>query len=451
MGRNPYLENGEKQETPKKKSKNKALYAVLAAVFAVICFLGGALATWFSLDSEMRSLVKLKNRIQSDYFEEITDEKFYGAVFDGINAGILDEYSWYMTADDYKQMQSAGKGNQSGIGVTLDVMSENGEAQMLVLLVSGNSPAAQAGVREGDYILGYGDTQSEITPCTVFDEFAAYINGKQAGETFYIQIKSGKTGEPRVIAIYKEAFVTSYVSYRTNTLSYSFTGKKADEWTAGTDSLSALSSDTAYIRLTQFNGKAGSEFDRAMEQFKTDGKKNLVLDLRGNGGGYLDVMQDISKYFCKNAKETRPVVAVADYGEYQEKFKAKSNDYYDYFSDESRICVLADSSSASASECLIGCMLDYGTIEYKDICLSTRDNVAKTYGKGIMQTTYPLKLFKPDAVKLTTAKICWPVSGNCIHGRGVLPEDGALTVAENQEKDAEIISAIQTLFAVSTI
>ena len=446
MGRNPYLDNGEKQETPKKKSKNKALYAVLAAVCAVVCFFGGALVTWFSLDSEMRSLVKLKNRIQSDYFEEVSDEKFYGAVFDGINAGILDEYSWYMTADDYKEMQSAGKGNQSGIGVTLDVMSENGEPQMLVLLVSGNSPAAQAGVKEGDYILGYGDTEENITACTVFDEFAAYIDGKNAGETFYIQIKSGKTGEPRVISIRKENFVSSYVTYRTDATSYSFTGDKADEWTAGTDALPALPNDTAYIRLTQFNGKAGDEFEQAMRQFKTDGKKNLVLDLRGNGGGYLDVMQEISRYFCKNAKENRPVVAVADYGEYQEEFKAKGNDYYDYFSKNSRICVLADSSSASASECLIGCMLDYGAIEYKDICLSMRDNVAKTYGKGIMQTTYPLKLFNPDAVKLTTAKICWPVSGNCIHGRGVLPEDGALTVAENQEKDAEIISAMGILF-----
>lgn len=458
MGRNPYLkdeareetppaEQEEREETQKKKSKNKALYAVLAAVFAVVCFFGGALTTWFSLDNELRSLARLKYRIQNDYFEEVTDEEFYGAAFEGINEKVLDEYSWYMTADDYKTMQSEGKGNQSGIGVTLDVASESGEAQMLVILVSGNSPAAAAGVKEGDYILGYGNTETEINDCAIFDEFAAYIGTKAAGETFYIKIKSGKAGEPRVLPVHKADFVSSYVSYRTNASSYGFTGEKADEWTEQADPLLSLPANAAYIRLTQFNGNAADEFERAMKQFKADGKKDLVLDLRGNGGGYLDIMQEIASYFCKSATEKRPVVAVADYGEYEESFTAKGNYYYDYFSKESRVCVLADSSSASASECLIGCMLDYEAIAYSDICLSMRDGVAKTYGKGIMQTTYPLKLFNTDAVKLTTAKICWPVTDTCIHGRGVLAADGALTVAESYEKDVEIASALAALFA----
>ena len=91
-------------------------------------------------------------------------------------------------------------------------------------------------------------------------------------------------------------------------------------------------------------------------------------------------------------------------------------------------------------------MLDYGTIGYGDICLSTRSGVAKTYGKGIMQTTYQLSLWGQDAVKLTTAKIYWPISGHCIHDRGILPTDGAKTVAENYVKDEEITAAINVLF-----
>lgn len=454
MGKNPYLQTSTQEKPvitennqPKTKQKPKALYVVLATVFAVVCFLGGALATWFALDSEIRSLVKLKNRIQSDYFEEVTDDEFYGAVFDGINAGVLDEYSWYMTADDYKQMQSTGKGNNSGIGVTLDVLDEQGNKQMLVVLVSGNSPAESMGIKEGDYILGYGDSENEVIDCTDFDVFVEYINAKNTEETFYIKLKRGKVGQERVISIYKAEFVSAYVTYRTNTESYSFTGKKADEWTKGNDALSALASDTAYIRLTQFNGNADKEFDKAMSQFKADGKKNLVLDLRGNGGGYLNIAQEIAKYFCKTATQNKPIIAVANYGEYNEKFKAKGNEYYEYFSNDSKICVLADSSSASASECLLGCMLDYGAISYGDICLSFRDGVAKTYGKGIMQTTYPLGLVNSDAVKLTTAKICWPLSGTCIHDRGILPADGTKTVEESQEKDVEIINALNVLFS----
>ena len=107
--------------------------------------------------------------------------------------------------------------------------------------------------------------------------------------------------------------------------------------------------------------------------------------------------------------------------------------------------MLADNQTASASECLIGCMLDYGTIDYSDICLAYRGDEAKTFGKGIMQTTYPLIGFNAGAVKLTTARICWPVSKKCIHGVGVLVSDGARTVAEDSDIERELNNAIAVL------
>ena len=140
------------------------------------------------------------------------------------------------------------------------------------------------------------------------------------------------------------------------------------------------------------------------------------------------------------------MVAVAEYQTKKEKFAADGNYFYDYFSEDSRICVLADSMTASASECLIGSMIDYGAIAYADICLSYRNGVAKTYGKGIMQTTYPY-LLTGDALRLTTAKIVWPKSGRCIHGIGVLPTDGAITVEENYVGDVEIADAVSKLFS----
>ena len=91
-------------------------------------------------------------------------------------------------------------------------------------------------------------------------------------------------------------------------------------------------------------------------------------------------------------------------------------------------------------------MIDYGTIQYKDICLAERNGVAKTFGKGIMQTTYPFYV-GGGAIKLTTAQIRWPISNTCIHDRGVLPQDGALTVAENMEYEKETKAAIGMLFS----
>lgn len=437
------LEQDNTVEKVSKKKMRKATRRVIAVALALLCFLGGMGFCWLLLDSEMRSLVRLKDRVQSDYFEEITDDEFYDTIFGAINHSLLDEYSLYMTSDEYDLVQSGAKGEQNGVGLVFLTKTADNKEQMLVTRVCGNSPAEESGIMEGEKIVAFGKSQDSLTKSEQFDEFKAFVDGLQKDERFFVTV-SGVDGECTV-QLYKSEYVENYVFYRTNSASYRFTGDTRDDKSAVGVPLSALSADTAYIRLTAFNGKASEEFEGAMELFKQEQKKNLVLDLRGNGGGYLDIMQDIARYFCKSATARRPLVAVAKYNDSSEKFSASGNDYYEYFSADSRISVLADNTTASASECLIGCMLDYGTIAYSDICLSERSGQVKTYGKGIMQTTYPVRLLEGDAVKLTTAKICWPISGNCIHGRGILPDDGTKTVAESYGADTEITQALQIL------
>lgn len=438
------LEQDNTVEKTGKKKMRKATRRVIAVALALLCFLGGMGFCWLLLDSEMRSLVRLKDRMQSDYFEEITDDEFYDTIFGAINQSLLDEYSLYMTSDEYDLVQAGAKGEQNGVGLVFLTKTADNKEQMLVTRVCGNSPAEESGIMEGEKIVAFGKSQDALTKSERFDEFKAFVDGLQKEERFFVTA-SGVDGE-RTVQLYKSDYVENYVFYRTNSASYRFTGDTRDDKSAVGVPLSALSADTAYIRLTAFNGKASEEFEGAMELFKQEQKKHLVLDLRGNGGGYLDIMQDIARYFCKSATARRPLVAVAKYNDSSEKFSASGNDYYEYFSADSRISVLADNTTASASECLIGCMLDYGTIAYSDICLSERSGQVKTYGKGIMQTTYPVRLLEGDAVKLTTATICWPISGNCIHGRGILPDDGAKTVAESYGADTEITQALQILF-----
>lgn len=429
-----------------KKIKNIVIYTATAILIAVCSFFIGFSVHYLTLDKEMRSLMQLKERIQRLYYYEVDDEKFYTVLFDAVNENILDDYSEYLTAEEYAAMQESAKGAQQGIGISFITQTPDGKDQLLVSSVLGNSPAEQARIVAGERVLGYGNSEAEITPCEEFDIFKAFVDSKNTGDTLYIKVRAA-TGEERVVALVKSAYVESYVYYKTANSSYGFTGNNAQTLVERGTPLAVLPADTAYIQLTRFNGAAAEEFAAAMEQFKTDGKKNLVLDLRGNGGGYLDIMQKISAYFCKGATEKNPLAAIADFGEYQEYYKASGNLYGEYFQQDSRICVLADKNTASASECLLGVMLDYGAIAYEDICLIEREGEARTYGKGIMQTTYPLIGFTGEAVKLTTAQICWPKSNNCIHGRGILPEDGALTVAENTVDDGELIVAIQALFA----
>lgn len=438
---NPYLQEGEEvfeelkdvKSVPQTKSKKKkAGYCVLAIVLAFLCFFGGFGVCWLSLDSEMRSLIRLKDEIQEEYYKDISDEQFYDTIFGAINDNLLDDYSAYMTAEEYEALISAGKGNNSGMGLSLLTQTDDGKDILCIRRICGNSPAEKAGLAIGDCIVGFGTNPEQMIRSVSYVEFDAFLSKRENNEKFYLQVEN--TLELKTVEIYKTRFLENCVFYRTNDSSYRFTGDDKEDRVAVGNPL-AMPYDWAYIRLTQFNKNASDEFDGAMELFKAEGKKHLVLDLRENGGGYMDVLESIGKYFCKDASTRRPIVAVADYGEDKETFKADGNDYYEYFSSDSRICVLADVRTASASEGLIGCMLDYATISYGDICLSSHFGATKTFGKGIMQTTYPIRLLKGDAVRLTTATVHWPVSNRCIHGRGVLPEDGTKTASGNYTDD----------------
>lgn len=422
----------------KKKLNWKKIWT--AAGIAVLAFVCGSFATWMALDPEIRTLLTVKNKIQEEYYQEVTDEDFYKVIFGGINNQLLDPYSRYMTKEEVEASIADLDGNRIGMGL---VLTSSGENPLRVVRVCGNSPAEAAGIVAGERIIGYGTTEAEITPATTFDAFSAFLQGFEEKEEFVLKLQSGDN--TRFVSVYKASYMENFVFYRSNKSAYTFMGEAAEIITEGGEPLSYLDEDTAYIDLVQFSGNAAKGFDLAMAQFKSEGKKNLILDLRGNGGGYLDTMRSIASYFCKNTTASKPVVAVADYGDKRTSYQAYGNYYYDYFTDESSIYVLADNYTASASECLIGCMLDYGATTFSNICIAEREGISKTYGKGIMQETYLVNLFEQDAITLTTAEIRWPVSDRSIHGRGILPEDGVKTVAENIDYDKETEKAIQEL------
>ena len=432
-----------KQENKKKKMR-KIGYAGIAVGIAVLSFFAGMGVTWSSIDPELRTLLAIKQKIQKDYYETVTDEQFYDALFSAVNDKILDDYSGYMSAEEYAEYTKDLSGNRAGLGVVFRTKTESGEDQLLITRVCGNSPAESAGLKAGECVVGFGATETALTYSVSYDEFYEFLQDYGAGEKFFLQVENN--GLARTLEISREEYVENYVFYRSNTTAYAFGTVDSRLEIAQDNVLASLDDDTAYIRITQFTGNASGAFITAMQIFEREGKKNLVLDLRGNGGGYLTAMQTIAAYFCKTATSTNPVVAIADYGKKQEIFRARTNLYYDYFQDDSRIVLLADGDSASASECLIGSMLDYGALTYADICLTEDNGVAKTYGKGIMQTTYYVNYIEGNAIKLTTARVLWPISKTCIHARGVLSTDGTKTVARSYDGDTELNNALAVLF-----
>lgn len=435
-----YEVNGESTQQKPKAKKKKICISIGCVLLAILLFLAGVTTCWYSMDPEIRALWRVKQTIDAEYYEKIPDEKFYGKIFSVINNDLLDAYSTYLNEDDYAATNADMAGNRSGIGLLLSTKDAQGNPQMLVTRVPYQSPAEQAGILAGDFIIGFGKTQDAMIDSVVFDDFSNFIDDTPTGGAFFVKIRRGN--DNHLLQIVKSDYVESYVSYRTNSTSYGFDGEDGTIIKQTASPLTCLPEKTAYIRLTRFGGNVTDAFATAMQRFKTDGMQNLVLDLRGNGGGYLDAMLEIASYFCKTATDDEPIAAIADYGKKKEYFYAEDNLYYEFFNADSKICVLADCDSASASECLIGCMLDYGAIAYKDVFLVERGGVAKTFGKGIMQVTYTLNADGEDAVRLTTAVIRWP-KGNCIHGRGILPSDGAITVSGTDFGDAEIAQSIQ--------
>lgn len=433
------------EPTPNKKKASplKIAAAVVGSVIiAGISFVGGVLVNQAQVDDEMRSLINLKKAIQSYYYKEISDDEFYKVVFDAVERGILDQYSQYLSADELEQRLTEAGGKYIGIGIAFysTTVTENG---LYVNKVSGNSPAEAAGMKSGAYLTGYGQTRENIIKLTSFDAFDEFISAYGENQPFYIEFKNPLDAQSKIVEVSRQAYVENYVYYRAKSSAYSFTGEDALTVTPTENYLTELPETAAYIELTQFNGSAAEQFGKAMDKFKAEGKKDLILDLRDNGGGYSNILCAIASYFTKATTESNPIVAVAKYRDgTQESFTATGNLYDEYFSTDSNVYVLANDNSASASECLLGAMIDYEATSYANVCLIEKDGVAKTYGKGIMQSMFYLTLFgERDAVTLTTATMEWP-KGNCIHGVGVTKDNGTKTVADLASGEDELKAAL---------
>jgi carboxyl-terminal processing protease len=145
----------------------------------------------------------------------------------------------------------------------------------------------------------------------------------------------------------------------------------------------------------------------------------LILDLRNNLGGYMDIFSKIAGMLVeKHSSNQVAYKSVTRDG--TETLHYISDSVYDSYGFE-KIIVLANEYTASASETLIGTMLDYDTQNKVSVIIEGQEKdgqaICKTYGKGIMQTTYGL--IGGGAFKLTTARMLWPDGKTCIHNVGI--------------------------------
>lgn len=424
------VETSQKNGNGNKKSVlKKVLAIVLSAVILVATFFGGYFANYLFTDKSVRKATDIISIMQGVGYiydpvtgeeREITDEDIADAI---VNA-FLDDYSAYYTEEEFNVVQDNSKGKYGGMGVGFfDTKDLN------IDQVSMNSPFDRAGIKVGDKIVSVNKIGEEPIVITSVNQVLTFVDGLELEESVEFTIE--QNGTQKTITVAKENYVRAYVYYCDDAYEYRFSstdGTSPKGKSYQLENSNITSSSVGYVRFDNFYGDAFNQMQEVLNFMKSRNKTKLVLDLRNNGGGYMDVFTKIASLFVYNGGTRKTPVAYSKGKTGMEEYSTDKNRFCDFLEN---MVILANENTASASECLIGAIVTYKDAVQGIQNVIVEENsfgVARTYGKGIMQTTY--KLLSGGALKLTTAKILWPDKTTCIHTVGVTPSAGC-TVAKN--------------------
>ncbi len=349
----------------------KRLIAVLSAL--ALCF--GIFAVGFSVgknslgDSALLFEELLDMMQRYHYGDPLDPDTLVAAGAHAMVDAMGDGYATYFTEEEYNSYYSSMNGNYSGIGISIYPPDDSGA---LIHRVFKNSFAEQAGVQKGDKVLAvdgeevYGLSSSEL---------GDRITGEE-GTTVVLTIRRGD--EVLDITVTRGNVYVERVEYF------------------------MLDGGIGYIHITSFTGDAVDEFNAAIEALTADGASSLIVDLRNNGGGYLDTVIDIA-----DAVLGECVIA---------SWKGKTKDPAEVFRSDADHCdlpmvLLVNGNSASASEIFAGAVQDNS----RAYVIGTQ-----TFGKGIVQTTFPLS-GDNGYLKLTTDAYFTP-NGTDLNGTGITPD-----------------------------
>ena len=278
----------------------------------------------------------------------------------------LDPHSIYIPKKDVQQMNEPLQGAFDGIGVTFQLIKDT--INVMEVLVGG--PSEKVGLMVGDKILQV-DT-AIATGNHVNNRWVQnHLRGKK-GSKVAVRVKRGRRSDPLDFLITRDKIPM-------NSINVSFMVDKK----------------TGYIRLERFAQTSPEEFETALTKLKARGMENLIFDLRGNGGGYLDVAFRISNQFIK---ADQMIVYTDNFRNQKQEYMATGDGSFK----KGKLIVLVDENSASASEIVSGAVQDWD----RGLIMGRR-----TFGKGLVQK--PLYLADRSMIRLTTSYYYTP-TGRCI-------------------------------------
>jgi len=341
-------------------------------------------------------------------------EKIYGAI-EGLTASLNDPYTVFFPPEESKFFASEIAGNFEGVGMEVGIK----DGKLVVVAPIKDAPAEKAGVRAGDFIVKIDDTDALLLST---DQAVKLIRGKSGTKVKLTLSRSG-VKNPVEISITRATIDLPTVKTTTK----SSTGSTTAD---GSDTIGLRKDGIFVISLYSFSANSANLFRGALKDFIDSGSHKLVIDLRGNPGGYLEAAVDMASWFLPSGK----VIVSEEFGKGKEGHVYRSKGY-DIFNDSLRMIILVDGGSASASEILSGALSENGVAKLVG---------TKTFGKGSVQEL--INLTPDTSLKVTIAKWLTP-NGHSISKLGITPDYVVPFTEEDikAKKDPQMDKAVELL------
>ena len=358
---------------------------------------GAADATPDSLKTLFAPFWETWTLVHQQYVDQpVDDTKLMQGAISGMLASLGDQHTSYMDPSQFKDANSSLSGAYEGIGAYVDT---TGDFLKIISPIS-QSPAEAAGLKSGDLIIAIdGVSMKGINP-----ELARQKVLGPAGSVVTLTIQRAGVDNPMDIKITRAKITIASVESK------------------------MLDGNIAYIKLNTFGDTTTQELTSQLKQLLAKNPKGLILDLRNNGGGYLQTAVEVASQFVKEG-----VIVTEKYGDGKaQKFNAISGG----LATDIPMVVLVNEGTASASEIVSGAIQDYGRGKLVGVT---------TYGKGSVQIWTPLSNDQ-GAVRITIAKWLTP-KDRTINKIGLTPEVVVKMTQEdyNAKRDPQLDAAIQTL------
>ncbi|MFA6520277.1 MAG: S41 family peptidase [Candidatus Paceibacterota bacterium] len=330
--------------------------------------------------------------------DKITDQdRVYGAI-SGLVGALNDPYTVFFKPTEAKSFEEEISGNFEGIGMEVGIKDN----VLTVIAPLKDTPAYRAGIKSGDKILKINNTS---TSDLGIDGAIKLIRGPK-GSTVTLTIFREGEKQPKDVVIVRDTVSIPTLD-------------------------TELRKDGIFvIKLYSFSATSANLFRAAMKEFVEAKTDKLLLDLRGNPGGYLDAAVSMASWFLPNGK----VVVTEDYGDKKEQDIYRSKGY-DIFNDKLKFVILIDGGSASASEILAGALQNNGKAKLVG---------TQSFGKGSVQEV--VKLTPDTLLKITVAKWLTP-DGTSISEKGLTPDYEVKVTAKDVEAkiDPQLSKAVELL------